>query len=499
MAQKLFLLLFCWLVSGVGLLAQPSQPARLEINASPATTRMQVLPLPDSSVIVFQQSSPFFSRKEKHELVKYNGNLQPIWNLPLDLPPGTSYYTFFADRHRVYLLFLTRRSTEFKIMVLNTNSATYTLSDYVAPAPVTIQQFKVLGDVAFITVLEDKEFVRLLHLNLHQKEGVYLPALYEKATALSDFRVDTTTMRAEVVLSHSFGKKSRLQIKRFAPTGELLSSTFLFDRSQNNLTDARLLPGDSLHKRIAGIYATRDLRYGQGLFTAQLPVSTEASINYFPFTTFSHFFDYMPPRRQQRVLRKVERQKNTERGYLLRKYMLLHPLLPGKNGYVVLAESVTPQYRSNSFSGNFRNSLPMREFEGFRHLHVVVSGFDSTGNMRWQNSYPLKNLLTEEAETTVEAGMAGDTVVLAYLHHEQVQYKIINKNQETDNNLQEPIRPANPSDKIMATEYEAMQHWYGANFLVYGYQRVRSLSGETRQVFFINKFSFGSTNSAENP
>ena len=302
--------------------------------------------------------------------------------------------------------------------------------------------------------------------------------------AVSDFQADTSTGLFEFGLSEAFRNVARVQVKRFNPQAQAISSTFIHPQHGNSLIAAKVAPGDSAEKLIIGAYTLRDLRYGQGIFTKQL--FTETPTQFFDFTTFTHFFDYMPQGRKTRVGRRIERYQQRREVLKLRYRLLLHDIMPHPDGYLLVAEAYYPKYRSESIM----LSTEFRVFEGFRYTHAIICLFDKSGNLIWDNSLPIKDVMNMTIEPLVQACPAPQGAILAYAKDEKIYYKNITPDSATANYLSTTILPHLPTERIDYTEEADLEHWYGQHFLAFGFQKIISRNNNRRYVFYINKISF---------
>jgi len=313
-----------------------------------------------------------------------------------------------------------------------------------------------------------------------QTEILKIPAIYDQSSALSEFQADTISQRAEFILSESNGSKGRLQVKRLAPDGRLFSLSFLQDPQYNYLA-GRLSPGDSSTKLLAGTYSYRDLRYAQGFFAGNYIPGNNEPLQYHDFTTFSHYFDYLRPGRQEKLKRKVARLKATDKLYQFRQRLLLHRLYPMASGFLLVGELYFPHYQNE---GTGRGA-----FDGYQFTQVLTAAVDKQGNLLWENSFPLQDIRTFTLQEMVTVGVWGEKVIFGYPEAEKLWYKEFRTAETTPNDSFISIMPPLPSDKVYTTYPEGLAYWYNQHFITYGVQHIRGLKG-SRTVFYLNKVSF---------
>ena len=462
----------------------PLQPVRLELESVTESDWTELIILPDSSLLLSLNKSPYRFSKEPYLFTKYDKNLAPVWSNNFEMPVGTEYVQSHAEGPYVYFLFSGTKATEYYILRIQTDRGQFSLTKHEKTPQVEFTGFKAMGDNVFITGIENN-YLTVHHLDLALNESKILPAIYDQQPALVDFRVDTLTGHAEFVLSESNRQRSRLTVKRITPEGELANTYFVLPQQERNLLAAQLAPGDTTQKFLAGTYIEREFKFAQGIFAHTLG----DEIRFYDFKTLSRFFDYLSKRRQRRVMNKIAKRQAQNKDLRLRYKVVLHDIYPYEDGYVFVAEAYSPQYNAESNLYSIRG-MTMGAFEGYRFSHAIVAGFDRKGNLLWDNSFPLKNVVSRQLEPNLKVGFTGNRIVLAYAQDENIHYKIVDRDRESANDQQVEVLTYTEQDKASPPTYPGLLHWYGENFLAYGFHRIRPAAGPIRTVFYLNKVSF---------
>ena len=471
-----FLLCLPFLVSG-----QPTQRARAEIGLSSDFHNLFVYPQPDSTVLVLKLERQFRRNAEPFAILKFNHDLNLAWQEPIELARGSQVLSGTTQQKICYLLFEGIKRDEYFLVRIDSRTGEQAITRHLLPENMSfrINNLQVLDGYLFLNGLEDGRLV-VLHLDPDAQDMLKIPAIYDQSTALTEFLVDTTGQRVEFILAESNGLKGRLQIKRLAPDGRLFSLNFLQHHDFNYLS-GRLSPGDSTTKLIAGIYSLRDLRYAQGFFAGPFLSNGTEQLKYYDFTTFSHYFDYLRPGRQEKLRRKVARFKVTRKFFQLRQRMLGHRLYPFGNGYLLVGEMYFPKYENE---GAHKGT-----FDGYQFTEAVIAAIDKQGNLLWENSLPIQNRSSFELLETVTVGVSGNRTILCYPEDEKIWYKEITGSETTPNDKYITIVPALPSEKASSTYPDKIENWYRNNLLTYGVQNVRGPNG-FRTVFYLTKIAF---------
>ena len=494
----------------------PTQEGRLELALEEYSSEVQLQPvLQDSSVVLLVKQDAPGMRHDSYSLQKYDHRLQPLWNKTLEVPREFEFQHFCAEGTTLYALFQSE-AVEHRLWVAAVNGTGEQIRTYQFDTKLTrdVYDLKTLGGNLFVTVLVDNHLTVLL-LDLATGKHQFLPSVYEPLPAQLSFLADSAARRAEFVMSQTNGYKMRLQLKQLSAGGTLLHSEFVQAESERGLISAQISPAaDSADGRLlAGTYTLRDPRYSQGLFAADLsagvtPSGSRRSLRFYDFANLKHFFDFMSPNRASRVRQRSEKLRAADRVMRLRYRTLIHDLIPFEDGYVMVAEVYFPHYRYNNYGpgfayspyyysgyGNANWASGNRNFDGYRVTHALVCGFDKRGNLLWDNTFVMKDVVRYTLDETVRLRILpdGHRLAVAYLDNDKLNYKIIDRTAASPNGLHVNLTTsALPSAKEKAsnTSQEGLVTWYGNRLLAYGYQHVRADRSPDRDVFFLNAVSF---------
>lgn len=497
------------LLSPLALRAQqptPTQPRRLELPLDPGTSDVRVLPLTDSSVTVFVESTARSSFRPDYSFQQFDRDLHPLRTVPVQ--PDREYRLEQATAAVPYAFALFQSEyvpSRFQVFRLDLRTGEVEGFSFDTKTVETLYDLEVLDGKLFATV-QLQRHLTVLHIDVEREEFRLLPALYESIPTELTFLADSSTQRAGFVVSQSNGFLSRLQVKQVSAQGQLVASRFIQAESGRGLITAQLSPGDSTQRLLAGTYTLRDPRYSQGLFASNLPgdPALRPSLRFYDFSVLKHFFDFMKPRRAARMRARSAEMRTAGRELRLRYRILTHRMIPFQDGYVLVAEVYYPQYRNNGSYNGWASAMgpryldrslsSPRSFDGYRSTHAVVCGFDRYGTLLWDNTFVLKNVDQNTLAETVRIRPLpdGQRLVLAYLDEEKFRYKIVDRTATSPNDLQVPIQTTaeGKREKTLDTEQQGVLPWYGSRFLTYGYQRIRPEHGSSRQVFFLNVVAF---------
>lgn len=486
---------------------EPAQTHRAEIESDSYEEDHWVHPLPDTSLLVISQQNKSWFSKEKFKLSRYNRKLEQIWQTEHEQPESSQLISVTSEDSLTFLLFSVNRDSRKLILFqvsITTGHATH--SEHKLPnSNLHIREVAASKGKLFLSALDNAKLTMLL-LNPVEEECRHLPAVFGQEEDLADFRVDTLTHAAEFVVVESYGFRSRIQVRRLFPNSDSAGTYFipprLDYRNDNHLQNARLTPGDTLHKRLLGTYGYRNGVYASGLFSSDLAGNTK----YFDFGQLNHFFDYMSERRQRKLKEKVARNEAKGKTATVKYRLLLHPLQPHPQGYAMVGEVYTPLYSNSPYRTNnyyrydpsfdamrYPNLIPTARNgpQSYRYSHALICVFDPEGNLLWDNNYKLKDQTTSSLAPSVETGVTADgRVALAYPDEEKIYYKVVQPNTTHPNDDYLTVRAQTEEERVTETNHEGITHWYGSHFIAHGFQRIRPQEGKSRSVFYLQEIEF---------
>ncbi|WP_210466392.1 hypothetical protein [Rufibacter roseolus] len=503
----LIVLLFCW---GTAFSVQAQKNKNREKSAAPAQTyrselasnsfdnEHHVQALPDSALLLVSMKRNAWFGKNDFVLTKYDRALKPVWETRNEHLPNTGLLFVAAERGKIYLLFSTLTSQKLLLYQVNTNTGLGTVSEHTLPSTdILFKEMAALNGQVFLSGV-NKFTLNMLHLNPQQEEIKLLPAVFGTEKDLGEFRVDTLSKAVEFVTAATNGQYAQVQVKRMNSKGDVTGSYFiqpdLNSRANNTLQPARLTPGDTLNKLLVGTYGYRTDKYANGLFISTLA----GQIAYYDLYKLSHFFEYLSPGGERRMKAKLARKEERERALVMEHQVLLHPIMPHPQGFALVGEVYYPHYTTLT-KGEFRKEngrLPNYNdkritFDGYQFTHAIACVFDHEGNLLWDNTYKLRNLTHATLDPTLKAGVSpAGNITLVYQEKDFVWHKTLKPNISLTNKEKVLVRLQEKTEKMVTSTNEQIIHWYGSNFIAYGFQRIRPKQGEARTVFYLQNMAF---------
>jgi hypothetical protein len=317
-----------------------------------------------------------------------------------------------------------------------------------------------------------------------------LNGLFDKQIQISNVALDEQKQELQVTIREKQKGKCNLAVKIYDYTGELVQILKTKDETGKSLTTGRLLKSDQ-NLWLVGNYANFCSNTSEGLYLSSLEANETTQPTFVSFAEMENFFNYLRPKRVQKIKEKIERKKQEGRESHFFHSLLVNRVIPSEGETLVLAEIYSPFQRTGDGTySSVRFDPPNRLVEGYRFSHVIMCGFSQDGKMLWDNCVKTNYIDSGDLEPQTHLIEQNGRKVLVYLDKEKLvsqQFKkaqLVGDQQEFGLKVNDNIRDISPSK---------LRHWYGDYMLVWGRQRVDTSDSKTfkqEDIFQISKFKY---------
>ncbi|RAK03140.1 hypothetical protein LX87_01262 [Larkinella arboricola] len=518
MIRRLAIGLWCWMVVAVvPALAQFEPSVRLELPISQNSEDVfDVTPLGDRGVLVNVRQGDYYSSAPTKFLFKrYDTNLKQLWTAEYKIE---SYYEPVRScRTEHYLYWLMKEDENEKISVLRLNLEDGSMESFKGDlvTPMEIFHFKVLDNIAYLGGYYRSRPV-VVSFSFFDLTSKVLPGLYTNHIQLNNIEVDEYRRLVHVMTDATHQRNCEFTVRTYSYEGKLLRTVNL-DGNEHSLISGKLLPLNDEESLLVGNYSNDCTPYSQGVYISRIRnavapldvdkegnnmvVTTTEETRYIDFSELQNFFNYMKPKRQQKMLERLARRKDQGKDTKFRYRLLVHDLIPTEEGLMLVAEVYYPQYRGSSypFIGSTRSFD--RYQEGYRYTHAFMCGFDKKGRLLWDNSLPIPDLTSYDLHPMVQVLRTGNATVLAYPHEGEINSEVIEGGKVVREREKYSLKKLAENEKVVYSENDQLEAWYDGHFLACGFQKIstdRSLA-PPREVFYINKVTCNLSEPNHNP
>jgi hypothetical protein len=494
----------------------PSRPIRVEIPAKSTDETYKVVPCGATGMVLFFKSlENVGDSATKWYFSFYDKDLHQIWtkSIPVEMKMVCQQCGFENDT--ISMLFLnTGKEKEgrgkFSIVRLLTETGTFIANRGNLPPDAEDIDFKVVQQNSYICYNQKNEPAHLQVMNLNTGRTGTFPWSRGVTSKVLGFTVDPVNRRVRASLSQLSQAKIKLNnfLVSMDMNGKVLAEIPILPVLPNrHLRRLDFLPADSNNWLIFGSYGatplksssqTKKIEESSGFFSCKLGDGQLSDINFINLLELNCSKELLGERDIMALKKKALRKNRNISEYSLDYPMLLQKVFRHNDQFILIAESYSPQYHSESYTDFDFYGRPYVNtydvFDGYRYYNGIITAYDKDGKLLWDNVMEIRNLLTYELVPRITAFFTkDDETVLAYLSEGKIASKIIKGNEVIEKLDFSNLEMSNPEDKLIAETRSGMIPWYDNYFLCSGYQEIKNINApanKNRLVFFITKIAF---------
>ncbi|MEP0365888.1 MAG: hypothetical protein ABJN36_10410 [Cyclobacteriaceae bacterium] len=477
------------------------QVDRIEFDIGFGNDNYHLISGGEDGLLVFVETYDNSGDGNKWQLHKLDTSLNIVWTRVLFTPFDSYFlgYDFFDGNY--YLLFNDSKydNTELLLFEVQAESAVIDSYEINTVFPIELTEFEVLESTVLLTGNTNYRPVALTYNFIDQKPKV-IPGIYDKHGEIQDLIMDDELGTFTLIVSERMpDRRYTIIAKTFTSGGDLIQENTIDPGDEQSIVDGVATHFYGGYQYMAGTFSEKSTTYSYGFYLAKFVNGRQQLIKYHNYASLDNFFEYMGEKREkrmkERIRRKAARGKNPGLSYRL----LVHDIVQRGDEYLLVAEAYYPRYSSSS-GGTYNRFDYMNNagtaFMGYNFTHAIVVSFDRNGNILWDNSFAIDNVLTYSKEEFVAVNVYNDKVVLMYLDENFIHSKVVSNNQIVEGKSFSPVKLAYDDDELKSKDpaVEGLKPWYGQTMYAYGEQRIKNEKGAGgkvyRNIFYINKVQY---------
>lgn len=481
---------------------QVVQPQRLEWELKDGEEYFTIVPAEELGLLMFRESKERGRKGMRNwEFSFVDTALAPVWTKLLEIDFDYKMLGYAYRQGEAVLLFRDGYVLKDDFVMITMDVASGDTLHHMVKSLVpmnTLTHFEVVGHAALIAGMINYR-PTIVHYDFETGKSKVIPGIYKGESELLELKVDERTKTFNVLIAEkTLNKLLTVTLMSFDEDGLLLQNTKLEPEKERSLIFAGSTPFKEEEIMVTGTYAHKRSSYSRGIFIAKVDELGNHDIAYYSYADLENFFNYMSARREARVRRKIERKKINGKKAKFNYRMLVRDVIEKDGNYVMIGEAFYPMYRNSAFYGGFYDSFHYSRnsnFIGYKFTHAIVIGFDSKGNVLWDNSFEINDVESYDLAEVVKVGIVEDKIILLYLYEGVIRSKVIQDGEVLEGKSSDDIKLNSENAKASNTydEYGGIDNWFDDCFYAYGIQRIRSKdAGYTlgKKVFFINKVRY---------
>lgn len=504
--------------------AQVQQVNRYEMEKKNTDDFFTVLPAGKYGLVIIRDTNRDWLTRNKTggdnwEITALDTTFQDLWHHELSIDYGYVFKGYDLTDRKLYMLFRDGEMEKNDYHIIQLDIPTGEIERYDIENELALR-------LSHLTVVEDHiifaGYIRnsptVVSYEIGSKKLEVIPGFFKDRSDVIDLRTNDNGTFNVLTLEKEY-EGFFVRYRTYAKGG-----TILFERAVDLKDDIRILSGKSTdfidgNLAMVGSYGGKSSYYSRGIYFAIIkPEGQENIINRIDFTEIEHFFDYMRPKRAERIKNKIIRKNEAGKDYKYPSRILMHEVQPVSDGFLITGEiydpkydrMIRPEYTDDYFNPAGTRTNPTanygyvrqpsqlvnsNEVNHYEYLQTLILKLDKNGQLVWNESFVIDEVESASLEPVVDLTVKHDSLYMLYRMEEQLSYKVL-ADQDTSFHEKLDIKLKYPNDELKYN-YDLIggtHHWYDKNFFIWGYHKVENKTNsevdKRRNVLFINKIRF---------
>jgi hypothetical protein len=505
--------------------AQITQPALYEREHKDSEHTFLVISMGDNGIALVRDTEKFEGNKKNWEIIFLDSALNESWTCKIDIDQRMNILGHDYRNGNIYLIFEEPENSGRQINLTEIRLSEREVKQHKFKPDVTIHytHFSILKNKAVFGGYLMKEPTLLMY-DLSNESTKVIPGTFSMKEELMDVRNNSNDTFNALLIERDSKSIKKLIVRTYDSNGVLLVDDVIAIDEDKTIIEAisSSLVRDELV--VMGTWTYGSSKQAAGIFSVMVDPFNEQKVNYYDFAELNHFLDYLKPKKISKIKAKAEWRKSVGKVPEFRVHLYPVKIEEDKEGFSLLTEVYDPPsnyYNARSTSpygynpynnypygySPYGSMYPYRPYNlpfGYpygtnstssydtRMIHSSLIFFDGNGKLVADQSLTFPEIKLESKEQVSDFINLGTRTIMVCKEEKEIIAQI---NQSDGTVVQtEKITPAlKNSGEIMKTESQdkgTIRFWYGHNFYVYGYHKLKdNLEKTTRNVFYINKIS----------
>jgi hypothetical protein len=526
-------------------------PMRVEIEAKHTSDDYVIIPIGEEGLLQFNETKE--KAKDKNRVwsfVKYDTDFKEVWSKDINVLKNVEYISFVLKNGHVYLLMADKVTGEisfirndYEVIDIDLKTGKNEITAGKLPQRLIYSGFSVEGKTAMFGgtsipssgqilfrscvsyaaclipvcfgYMDIKRHPILVKVDLKTKKGMVMATNYKGTAGILDIGCNDADKTLNTLFYNRPSKKvNKVFLKEYNEEATESNQYEIDPEGENMLLNGRLLSSKTAgEKFLAGTFslpkkegiivklkkAMAPNSYQptpSGIYITKLNGVSQEYIEYYKFSQLKNFFKFLGGKTEKKAKEKVEKREKRGKSEGINYRFIFHDAINHNGQKVIVAEAYYPEYHYEYYIDANGKASSRRVFDGFRYTHALVLGFDTKGELLWDNCFEIADILTMNLKERVKIMPLGDDVMLAYAVGGYIKSKIIRENDVVDGKTSTKIESEFLNDKVKANYNSDMSFWYDNYFLASGFQKIKNKDGKKvvdkkkRTVFYFNKIVF---------
>ena len=395
------------------------QPNRVEFEKNRDASEFYVVPGGTDGLLVIEETLEVGSNGGyEWDLHMVDTSLQVVWSSTMILPTDGYIIGYEYFEGRFYLLFNKNRyrSEDLIVYQFEKDEPVFITYEISTVFPIDITHFESVGETLLIAGYANFRPVVITY-NINDRIPRVVPGFYDNKNDILDIVVDEHSQLFTVILQERMrNKKYTVRVKTFTAKGDIIQDNLVNPGERKSLLDAASTTFAGGLQYLAGTHSRKSLQYSQGFYLSKFINGQQQFNKFYPFAELNNFFGHMKPKREERIMNRIEKKKAKGKTKKFNYRLLVHKILERDGEYVMIAEAYYPRYNYSATGSNFSSfggytpgfgrSNPY--FLGYKYTHAVVLAFDPNCNILWDQTFKIEDIQSYSLEENVVVSGSGD-------------------------------------------------------------------------------------------
>jgi len=494
--MRVFVLIGFMFLFGLELQAQNNNPMRIEVD-SRTYEDVYGLPLDNGNFLILKSENRHSNNGVNWVLDLYDSSFKKKNSKKLLLPRGFTPVKYRINGDSIlWLAYSEEGGAKGSFMLYRFNLHSGLMwSKYVKGSRKSVfSGFEIIGNriIIFGEKIEDIADQLIESKMPFGIEFIY-PTLSKYGEVITSLSLDNNE-KAVLIVEVDKGNNSGLYYFEYTTAKDEVDIYALETGSPVNIIDGSLVISDDGSLLLLGTFnynvgreTSSDKVVANGTFIGKVVNKDFQFFKTNEFLEYRNIFATLTANEQKQLKQKHKQGKEVSLGFK----MLTHKKVLKQRGlYVVSAETYYPEYHYESSFDSRGYMYQNQVFDGYRTTNCIVSAYNETGDMVWDNYMHSSEILEFNLQESVLVFAEADSnIVMAYYHDGNVYSKTVSGNDIVFKKSEDKIETV-LGNSILSERYGRIQHWYDSYFVLSGYQVLYGTNGEKKKVFFFNLISF---------
>lgn len=496
------------------------QKYRISIPGKASDRPYDIISMGSEGLALVRDLEKYGQGNKKWQVDLLDTTLVTFWTKELELDSRLHLVGFEHLSGRLYLLFRESQTTylNFQLATLDFRQQSVQLDKVRFDLNFQLTHFTVAGTTALFGGYINSEAAVLLfdHTSDHPK---VLPGMFTKDLSLLDLRTNINNSFNVLLLEKRRAGHQVLLVRTFDPNGNLLIDDEISIDSRFTILSG--ITSQLVHEEmlIAGTYGSGNSNDALGIYSVAVDPFREQPVAYADLGSISHYLDYLPEKKAQKVHEKIQKEKSSGKVPHYKANLLPIKMAEVGKSYFLFAETFHPPsnvtyypygnpawnslyypyatpgypYRPSAFDNPYYTQAN-RNAE-VKMIESLVVRFRSPSSTPDGVTLTFDDVRRPILDQTSDFIIRKDSVILAYKFKSDIFYQ-----HESEDPFSRPVpvkmavQLAQPMDILKDEEDEGgLRFWYGQHFYAWGYRRVRATLGdevESRYEFYVNRLDY---------